>query len=388
MPAARATREAAGLTTIHDDVWTFKPSYRALTDAEVYADQRAKGASHRVALIAAGLIASPPCQTFSTAGKGSGRKALDDVLAVLPNVATMTLAELRQAGEAFGDDRTALVLTPLWFALHHPYRWLAWEQVPTVLPVWEACAEVLRAEGWNVWAGKLHAEQYGVPQTRTRAFLLASRDLEVTPPTPTHSRYYSRTPGKLDPGVAKWVPMAEALPHLAGARVVSNYGTGGDPAARGVRTTDQPAATVTSKVDRNRWYREGTTARGVAQAAGDRHPDSRRVTVAEAGVLQTFPADHPWQGNQSKQFLQAGNAVPPLLAMAALSAALGEPYVPPAMYATADAEQPALDGLCQSPSGVTGPVHRPVTHPAATVTGADNYYIHPTSQCHKLLASN
>lgn len=91
MPAARATRDAAGLTTIHDDVWTFKPSYRALTDAEVYAEQRAKGASHRVALIAAGLIASPPCQTFSQAGKGSGRKALDDVLAIIPDVPRLSL---------------------------------------------------------------------------------------------------------------------------------------------------------------------------------------------------------------------------------------------------------------------------------------------------------
>jgi DNA (cytosine-5)-methyltransferase 1 len=174
MKEARATRDAAGLTTIHDDVWTFKPQYRGLTDAEVYAQQRAAGASHMVALIASGLIASPPCQTFSQAGKGSGRKALDDVLALLPEVATMTLAELRTAGEVFGDDRTALVLTPLWFALHHPYRWLAWEQVPTVLPVWEACAEVLREAGFSVWTGNLHAEQYGVPQTRKRG------DREVT----------------------------------------------------------------------------------------------------------------------------------------------------------------------------------------------------------------
>jgi hypothetical protein len=61
------------------------------------------------------------------------------------------------------------------------------------------------------------------------------------------------------------------------------------------------------------------------------------------------------------------------------------------MYPRVEAEQAALDlegeVLCGSPSGVTGPCHRPVTHPAATVTGANNYYIHPTSQCHKPLAS-
>jgi DNA (cytosine-5)-methyltransferase 1 len=393
MPAARATRDAAGLTTQHDDVWTFKPRYLLARD--------------RVRLIAAGLIASPPCQPFSTAGKGAGRKALTKVLQLIPHVQDYSLKQLRRiATRASGDERTALVLAPLWFALHHPYRWLAWEQVPSVLPVWQACAVVLRAHGFHVWTGVLNAEQYGVPQTRKRAVLIASRDHEVTPPTPTHSRYYSHDPARLDAGVAKWVSMAEALGWPTDTRVVSNYGSGGDPANRGVRTADQPAATVTSKVDRNavylggngaghtglsprpadapfatitgagnavvyrasnaakaavrpadqpaptvmfgaasndvRWYPEGETTRGVPELAATRSVESRRVTVSEAGVLQTFPADFPWQGRQGKQYLQAGNAVPPLLAMAVLCAALGEPYVPPANTPASVPAQPAL----------------------------------------------
>lgn len=150
MKEARATRDAAGLTTIHDDVWTFEPDGKAT-----------------------GLIASPPCQTFSAAGKGSGRKALDDVLRGIRDNYTSSLDHLHFLGEEVGDNRTALVLTPLHFALNGGYEWLAWEQVPTVLPVWEACAEVLRAQGWSVWTGLLQAEMFGVPQTRKRAFLLA-----------------------------------------------------------------------------------------------------------------------------------------------------------------------------------------------------------------------
>lgn len=359
MPAARATRDAAGLVTIHDDVWTFVPDGRAV-----------------------GKIDSPPCQTFSGAGKGDGRKALGDVLRGIRDSYYVDIDHLRFLGEEVGDERTALVLTPLHFATQYDYEWLAWEQVPTVLPVWEACAEVLRAAGWSVWTGLLQAEMFGVPQTRKRAFLLASRTHQVAPPTPTHSRYYSRTPAKLDVGVQKWVSMAEALGWGAtgDAYMRSNYGTGGDSSKRGERLLSEPAPTVTSKIDRNQvvWMASPSgvtgpvhrpmvhpaatvTGKGNYYAYGERPdfirmtkmPNSaqrnldqpaptiafghdaascrwfadgrpvRRITIHEAGILQSFPADHPWQGNQSKQYLQAGNAVPPGLALHALASAAG-----------------------------------------------------------------
>lgn len=396
MPEAVATRDAAGLHTIHGDVWTYEPG-----------GERPEG-----------RIASPPCQTFSAAGKGSGRKNLEQVLQLVPLIPQISLDQLRSAASHVGgEERTALVLTPLWFAVHHPTRWMAWEQVPQVLPVWEACADVLRDLGYNVWTGKLYSEQYGVPQTRIRAFLLGSLDREVGRPAPTHSRYYSRSPEKLDEGVAKWVSMAEALgrsplvpgrigrpaptivttrrssggmllgrklpdgeaPESVGGwdwKMVSNYGTGGDARNRGERSSSSPAPTVTSKIDRNRiefagagqtavdtagqrrrleepahtltgkgtaaWCesRPATTVQGDPRLAApghrcmtsDCHPDrepesmfakSVRVTVAEAGVLQSFRADYPWQGNKGQQHLQVGNAVPPLMAMHALAEASG-----------------------------------------------------------------
>lgn len=329
MKEARATRAAAGLATIHDDVWTFQPDGTAT-----------------------GLIASPPCQTFSAAGKGAGRKALDDVLRGIRDDYVSDLDHLWFLGAEVGDDRTALVLTPLHFALTGGYEWLAWEQVPTVLPVWEACAAKLRDEGWNTWTGLLHAEQYGVPQTRKRAFLFASRTAPVCAPRPTHSRYYSRTPDRLDMGVEKWVSMAEALgwglterpaPTVTGggtetggaepiAKIQERWASRGDWVLRSsnnahaaIRPISHPASTVMFGAASNdvRWYPPGATARGVAESAPTRHSSSVRVTVAEAGVLQSFPADYSWQGAKGKQYLQCGNAVPPGLALHALGAAAG-----------------------------------------------------------------
>jgi len=206
--AACLTRKAAGLNTVKADVLDVDPlAFKGVR----------------------GLIASPPCQTFSTAGKGEGRKALDKVLAAIEEVAAG-----RDPWDFIDveDVRTKLVLVPLQWAIALEPEWIAWEQVPTVLPVWEACADVLRSMGYSVVTGNLSAEQYGVPQTRKRAILVARRNprydrcdadctvdcgackgngpLRASLPEPTHT-HYSKGKARQAGDLLPWVSMADAL---------------------------------------------------------------------------------------------------------------------------------------------------------------------------------
>jgi DNA (cytosine-5)-methyltransferase 1 len=90
--------------------------------------------------------------------------------------------------------------------------------------------------------------------------------------------------------------------------VVSNYGTGGDPKARGRRRSTEPSATVTGKISRNR----------VVGVDGREQP---RFSHNEAGMLQSFRDGYAWSGKDIAQ--QIGNAVPPRLGMHVIAAALG-----------------------------------------------------------------
>ena len=216
-----------------------------------------------------GLWGSPPCQSWSRAGKGLG---LD-------------------------DPRGELVWQPLIWALALRPRWVACEQVPEARGAFELTAHRLREVGYRADVYDLSAETFGVPQTRRRVFLAAHRDRAPLRPTPTHQRFRKghepERPANML-GQLPWVSMAEAL-NGCEPWVYTNQDSelGGGRKQRYHRSTDSPATTMTG--NGSRWTMRYRRGQGMIERHGER-PD--RELIEPSFTLTCGPATggakHQW----------------------------------------------------------------------------------------------
>lgn len=285
-------------------------------------------------------VNSPPCQPWSAAGKSLGlvdqpivRQAVTDLAA-----GRDTRAALRGQCE---DPRSILAAEPMRW--HYDLRpgTILMEQVPAVLPLWNLYAEILRGWGYSAWTGILNAADYGVPQTRRRAVLIASRVRNVCAPGPTHAEH-PQGESLFGPGLLPWTSMADALDWPGGIEI----NTRGERKTSGGNNfrADRPSWALTEKA-RSWWVlrqgaRSNATTRRLDQPAativaghsrrdyqwqtlGDGPQQRRPLALSEASVLQGFRGDFPFQGSESKAFQQIANAVPPPLAAHIAAAGLG-----------------------------------------------------------------
>lgn len=171
----------------------------------------------------------------------------------------------------------------------------------------------------------LNAVDYGVPQRRERAILVAVRDGHVfTWPEPTHCDQPVRAWDALADIVAvnapkasgRWADLLPSIPE--GMNYQWHTDRGGGKRLFGYRTRYWSFLLKLAKNEPG-W----TISAQPGPATGPFHWDSRPLTVRELLRLQTFPSNWKVVGEYRVQLRQIGNATPPLLAEV-MGRALGE----------------------------------------------------------------
>ena len=228
------------------------------------------------------VVAGPPCQPWSRAGKRLGEQDERDGLAtvvsavrrirptaaVIENVPDLARSRSREHLDSFKSELAAL--------------------------------------GYALGEYVLNAGDHGVPQNRRRVFVTAALgDEPIAAPKPWPRQVTVR---QAIPGTHWRVAANARLLSEEMNDYIERY-----ERASGCRTPrdlhlDRPARTL--------------TVRNLAGATGDmmrlRLADGRRrmLTIREAARLQSFPDWFRFHGSNRSSFEQIGNAVPPMLALA------------------------------------------------------------------------
>lgn len=305
-----------------------------LADTEDFLDHLTAWGIHSVDLVAGGV----PCQPFSRAGRSKIRSLVE--------------AGIRSAD----DPRSQMWRSFMRVVEHLQPRAVLLENVPD-LASWDEGAvivgfcEQLRAMGYRPCPAILNAYEHGVPQHRTRLFIVALRD-GLSFDWPTASRKQVTVwdaigdlpvapPAQRDEAVDYDGPVTPYQRRMRRGVSGTSRKVVHDHITRDVRADDAEAFALlregetyedlpprlqryrndifTDKYKRLEW--DGLSRSITAHIAKDGywyiHPEQHRtLSVREAARIQTFPDWFRFAGQPSLRFRQIGNAVPPLLAEA------------------------------------------------------------------------
>jgi len=173
--------------------------------------------------------------------------------------------------------------------------------------------EEFTACGYSVTSHLLNSKYFGVPQDRERVFIVGTRrdlDLEYVFPKKTHGK----------PPLKPYVTLKEAIGDLPEPKEGEYYDHSGFSSrymsrnrirgwgevsftiqASGRHTPLHPDCPAMRKVGRDEWVFTDDASK------------YRRLSIRECARIQTFPDDFAFCGSLNSQYVQIGNAVPPLL---------------------------------------------------------------------------
>lgn len=241
------------------------------------------------------LHGGPPCQPFSTAGNQLGEKDVRDmfpefVRAVLEIKPRAFVAENVSAiaGKKFADYLDRMVLSPL-------------------------------GAEYKIITFKLEAASFGVPQRRTRFFIVGFRDAssfaKFSTPLPTHVWGTSNQPQLFAlSNLERTMGVREALglPDIGSDDLA--------PTIRSALTGPRHTTSILSSTAAKRtWEQLQVWPNGVAasKAAANSFPaakDHYRLSVPECAMLQGFPEDWTFVGATYQCLGLIGNSVAPPMA--------------------------------------------------------------------------
>ncbi|SFK75881.1 DNA (cytosine-5)-methyltransferase 1 [Paenibacillus sp. 1_12] len=249
------------------------------------------------------VIGCAPCQGFSSHRKKDPRK----------------------------DSRNSLVGRFAEIAVGLKADFIIMENVPDLLAKkhwhhFNAFKNILEAEGYNVTSSIVNMAEYGVPQERHRAVVLASKHFSPTVPAPVLTRGSFRTVkdaiGNLPPLKAGETSKDDSMHKTSNHRketveILKQVPKDGGSRPPGVG----PACLDKVKgfydvYGRLAWSKPSITmtARCRTPSCGRfTHPEQDRgLSIREAALLQGFPSDFIFEGPFDDKYKQVGNAVPPI----------------------------------------------------------------------------
>ena len=223
------------------------------------------------------VIGGPPCQPFSV---GGNQKGIEDARDGFP-VFIDAVKKLQPKVFMFENVR-GLLYTNKWY--------------------FELVIKELQELGYIIEYKLLNAVNFGIPQNRERLFVFGHKAV-INFPEP---QYIKVTVGEAIGDTMLTAPEGSKFLNASMDAYVAKYEKASHCINPRDLYADRPARTL--------------TCRNLAGATGDmqrvRLEDGRRRRLLhrEAARLQSFPDWFEFAGNETQQFNQIGNAVPPLLA--------------------------------------------------------------------------